>query len=184
MNNLDKKQIRNNMKTMRSNLHWNDKAKMDTIIFEKVINSDVYQRSKVIFIYVSYNNEVATHRIIEHGLSNNKVICVPKIISLEQGMKSIRINSFDELRENSMGILEPLYNGIEVKPNEVDLLLMPGLAFDSKGGRLGYGGGFYDKYLRKCRQDAVKIGLCYDFQLIDSVPTSELDELVDEVITN
>ncbi|GLC32151.1 5-formyltetrahydrofolate cyclo-ligase [Clostridium omnivorum] len=184
MNNLDKKQIRNNMKTMRSNLHWNDKAKMDTIIFEKVINSDAYQRSKVIFIYVSYNNEVATHRIIEHGLSNNKVICVPKIISLEQGMKSIRINSFDELRENSMGILEPLYNGIEVKPNEVDLLLMPGLAFDSKGGRLGYGGGFYDKYLRKCRQDSVKIGLCYDFQLIDSVPTSELDELVDEVITN
>lgn len=184
MNSLEKKQIRQYMKTMRGNLCWNDKAKMDTIIFEKVINSDVYRNCKVLFIYVSYKNEVATHRIIGHGLANNKIVCVPQIVSLEKGMKSIRINSFDELKENSMGILEPLDNKIEVNPKEVDLLLMPGLAFDSKGGRLGYGGGFYDKYLTKCRKDAVKIGLCYDFQLIDSVPVGALDEPVDEVITN
>lgn len=184
MNNVDKKQLREDMKAKRIALPWNEKAKMDTIIFEKLINSDVYNKSKVIFIYVSYRNEVATHRIIEHGLSNNKIICVPQIISLEQGMRSIRINSFDELKENKMGILEPLDNTLEVDPKEVDLLLMPGLAFDLQGRRLGYGGGFYDRFLPNCRKDASKIGLCYDFQIVDCVPISPFDEFVDGVITN
>lgn len=182
---LSKKEFRNFVNEKRDKLSQVEKYNSDNIIFQKVINHKAYIEAEIIFIYVSYKNEVHTHDIIKHGLSDGKVLCVPKIISLKDGMLAMRIYSFDELKESRYGILEPKYveNNI-ISPEKIDLLLMPGVAFDHEGGRVGYGGGFYDRFLRGVRKDAVKAALAYSFQIFDKVPMDESDMRVDEVITD
>ena len=179
-----KRELRKRMKLKRSELSDCERQAYDSIIYEKLISSEEYLKAKVIFIYVSYGDEVNTHLVIKHALNSSKRICVPKVISKEIGMKSIEINSLDELTAGAYGILEPNSEGVVIKPDEMDMIILPGLAFDKKGGRLGYGGGFYDRYLTKVGENTVKAALEYDFQIIDKVPTEEFDVKIDYIITN
>jgi len=179
-----KRELRKSMKLRRSELSDCERQERDNIIYEKLISSEAYLKAKVIFIYISYGDEVNTHSIVKHALSIGKRICVPKVISKETGMKSIEIKSLDELNAGAYGILEPHSEGIVVKPDEIDMIILPGLAFDKKGGRLGYGGGFYDRYLTQVKGNTVKAALAYNFQIIEKVPTEEFDVPIDYIITN
>lgn len=182
---LSKKELRSFVDAKREKLSSAEKYSMDNCIFEKVIDHKSYVSANVLFIYVSYKNEVNTHNIIKHALENNKILCVPKIISLREGMKAIRIRSFDDLKEGKYGILEPELDEEKIiSPEYIDLLLMPGVAFDFNGGRVGYGGGFYDRFLNQVRGDSKKIALAYSFQIFDKVPMDESDMRIDEVITD
>jgi 5-formyltetrahydrofolate cyclo-ligase len=182
---LSKKELRSFVDGKREKLSSAEKYNMDNSIFEKVIDHKSYISANVLFIYVSYKNEVNTHNIIKHALENNKILCVPKIISLREGMKAIRIGSFGELKEGKYGILEPQLDEEKIiSPEDIDLLLMPGVAFDFNGGRVGYGGGFYDRFLKQVREDSKKIALAYSFQIFDKVPMDESDMRIDEVITD
>lgn len=180
----DKKELRKIMLDKRNMLNFEDKIKYDKVIYDSIIERDLFINSKNIFIFVSYQNEVDTRKIIQYGLEHNKNICVPKIISKSEGMISIKIKSFDELEKSKYGILEPKSNDNIVKPEDIDLILLPGLAFDFYGGRLGYGGGFYDRYLKAVSKESIKLGITYNFQIIPKVPVDEHDYLVDGVITD
>lgn len=180
-----KSELRKIMKAKRNELSLKEKEEYDKVVFEKVISNPIYLNAEVIFIFVSYENEVNTHEIISHAISSGKVVCVPKVISKDIGMAAIEIKSFNELAPGSMGILEPSTNEeLIINPEKIDMIILPGLAFDKFGGRLGYGGGFYDRYLSKVREDSKKIAIGYDFQIVDKVPTEELDKPIDYVITN
>lgn len=181
---MEKEQLRNHIKTIRNSMTANEKMEYDEAIYNKVINSDYYSKSKTIFIYVSFGSEVDTHRIIKHGLENNKIICVPKIINKAKGMKAVRINTMKELKANSFGILEPQTFLNTINPEEIDLMLIPGLAFDKKGGRLGYGAAYYDRFIKCARKNIYKIGLAYHFQLVSEILMEEHDMAIDDVITN
>ncbi|RYD45106.1 MAG: 5-formyltetrahydrofolate cyclo-ligase, partial [Verrucomicrobiaceae bacterium] len=89
----------------------------------------------------------------------------------------------ENLAEGSFGIMEPAEGSPEVAVEEIDAFLCPGLAFDRKGGRLGRGRGFYDRLLAKAREDAVKIGLCHGFQMVEDTFSEEHDVRMDEVFT-
>ncbi|NMM62759.1 5-formyltetrahydrofolate cyclo-ligase [Clostridium sp. P21] len=180
----NKKSIRKLVKERKNTFSAADRQNSNSIIFNKIINSSDYKNAQTIFIFVSFNNEVDTHRIIKQALQDGKILCVPKIISKEQGMDIVRIKSFKDLKEGAYGILEPEDNKLKVQEKDIELSYLPGLAFDRRGGRIGYGGGFYDRFLVKTRKDSKKIGLAYKFQVFSEVPMEEHDVFIDGIITD
>ncbi|MDD2515695.1 MAG: 5-formyltetrahydrofolate cyclo-ligase, partial [Candidatus Gracilibacteria bacterium] len=133
---------------------------------KKIINNllslkDFLEKS-IYFVYVSQEKEVFTHDLIKFLLKKGKIVLVPKIV--DKNIIPVEIKNFDNLKIGRYGILEPiLENAFEGK---IDISVVPGLAFTKEGTRLGRGGGFYDRFFAK-NKNGFKIGLCYDFQLID-----------------
>lgn len=177
-----KKSIRSNINEKRNQILYIDKKNKDKLIFEKVINSIFFKEANVIFVYVSFKSEVDTYNIIDYALKSNKIVCVPKVINKNEGMKALKINNLEEMIKSNYGILEPLDGAEEINAEKIDLALIPGLAFDLLGDRIGYGGGFYDVFLAKDGFLGKKIALCYDFQIIDKLPSEENDIAMDGLI--
>jgi 5-formyltetrahydrofolate cyclo-ligase len=182
--NLNKKELRQIIYKKRNELNDDIKSNWDSSILEKLLENKFYKNSKVIFTYVSFGGEVDTLKFIERALTDGKTICVPKVISKKEGMEAYKINSLNDLEKGFYGILEPKGNAELIDPSEIDMIIMPGVAFDKTNGRIGYGGGFYDRFLRRVSPDTGKIALSYAFQIFDSIPTEEFDEKVDFIITN
>ncbi|WP_333859882.1 5-formyltetrahydrofolate cyclo-ligase [Clostridium sp.] len=181
---INKVYIRKVMKEKRDNLCNNEKEKLDSIIFQKVIKSEDYNKAKIVFIFVSYKSEVYTHNIIKRALKDGKTVCVPKIMYKDGYMEAVRIHDFNELKEGAYGILEPLNIDLRVEETSIDICYVPGLVFDKSGGRIGYGGGYYDRFLKKLRNDSKKIGLAYTFQIVDKVPMGKYDVHMDGFISD
>lgn len=180
----DKKDIRRFILGQREKIATNIRMEWDKNIFELLINSEFYTNASVIFAFVSFKSEVNTHIIIEHALKNSKTIYVPRIQSMEKGMEIFKINSLEDLKTGYFNILEPKESCFPADSNNIDLILMPGVAFDRQGGRVGYGKGFYDGFLRRMNKEVDKIALAYDFQILDKVPMDEFDIKIDGLVTN
>ena len=146
-------------------------------IYETLTSLDVFKQAKTIGVYVSYKHEVDTRRLIEN-YAKEKTICVPKI---EKGkMNFYRISSLDELKPGYFGVDEP--ESIHfIEPGDLDLMLVPLLAFDHNYFRIGYGKGFYDAYMKDA--DYYKLGLAYSFQEIEDTHPHPLDIALDAVLT-
>ena len=145
---------------------------------QMLLASAQYQKAKTIYGYLPYNQEVRTDRILEQALQDGKRIAVPKIFGDE--MRFIYINDLSQVEKGYRGIPEPIEDGPEAD-DETALVLMPGIAFDRQGNRVGYGGGFYDKFLSK-EPTHPTVALCYEFQMVDLLETEEFDIPVDLVI--
>lgn len=180
---MNKDTLRESIKVKRKALNDIDRQSKDSNIFNNVKNEDIFIRANVIFIFVSFEDEVDTHGIINYALGLGKTVCVPKVITRACGMKALKIHNLRDMCRSKYGILEPLDGADEILAADIDLFLVPGLAFDAKGGRVGYGGGFYDRFLLGAKQKADKIALGYDFQIVDEVPLEATDILIDGIIT-
>lgn len=143
-----------------------------------------YKNSNFIFTFISFKNEVDTHELIKKSISMGKRIGVPITIPKERKLMVSEIKDFDkELELGYYNILTPKDECIrEVSPKIIDIVLVPGLAFSPKGYRVGYGGGYYDRFFSQNR-DIIKIGLCYEMQLSPTVPIDEYDIPIDYIIT-
>lgn len=181
---MDKNLVRKKILELRCNIKDEEKIEWDQLIFASLVKSDFFIKAKKIFIYVSYKNEVDTKKIIQYSLKNKKEIYVPKTYLNEKNMKAIKINSLDELIVDNYGILEPKYVDKNNIGDNFDLIIMPGVAFDRCGNRIGYGGGYYDKYISKLNYNVLKIALAYHFQITDSIKAECHDINVDYIITN
>ena len=181
---LTKKDLRNIVYAKRKELNNDIKSDWDSIILKKMLQNEFYRNANVIFTYISFEGEVDTIKFIENALFCNKTICVPRVISKKEGMEAYKICSLNDVEKGFYGILEPKKQCQLVHPKDINLIAMPGVAFDKTNGRIGYGGGFYDRYLRRVSPETKKIALAYSFQIFDSVPTDEFDEKVDFIITN
>lgn len=180
-----KVELRQLVSSLRNNISISQKLNMDGVIFEKVVQNINFINSKLIFIYVSYMNEVDTQNIIIYAFSKGKRICVPKILSLKEGMVAIEILSLNELQKGNYGILEPVLDQSKIiEPETIDMIILPGVAFDTKGGRVGYGGGFYDRFLSRVSVEIPKISLAYSLQIFESIPMDKYDIKIDGVITD
>lgn len=182
---MDKGELRKEIKLKRENLDKNIKLRADEKIRKSLFESKIYKNSKVVFIYVNMDSEINTIDIIKELLTSDKTIAVPKVIPVslkERQMKALKINSLLQLNESgAFGILEPSVECEDIS-EDVDLIIIPGLAFDINGNRLGYGGGFYDRFLRKY-PNSKRVALCYDFQIFDEIPHEFFDEKVDLIIS-
>lgn len=148
-------------------------------IEEALISLPQYKKSKTVMFFVSFNSEVHTHEMIKNSLGK-KTVAVPKITGHE--IEPSLIIDFDNLvPAGKFGILEPI-EAMKIACKSIDLVLVPGIAFDLEGHRIGYGFGYYDKFLNKVPK-AVKIGLCFDFQIVEKIPKEEHDVPVDFIVT-
>ena len=141
--------------------------------------TSVYQNAKTVYGYMSYNQEVRTIPILEQALQDGKRVAVPKVYG--DTMRFIYLNDLSQVSPGCMGIPEPVADG-PVAEDQTALVLMPGLAFDAEGNRMGYGGGFYDKFLAQ-ELEHPTVALCYSFQLVDHIPAEEYDIPVDLVLS-
>ncbi len=180
----DKKILRNKILSRRDLLNIKEKESIDNSIFNKLISTDLYKKSKSIFIYLSFGTEIDTKKIINRALQDKKEVYIPKIYKKDKSMKAIRLNSFEDLNENSMGILEPIDDSDYINKEEIDLIIVPGVVFDLNGNRIGYGGGYYDRYLEDIKKVSNKVALAYDLQIVDFIDPEAHDISVDYIITN
>lgn len=137
-----------------------------------------YRQAKVIYGYLPYNQEVRTIPILERALADGKRVAVPKVYGDE--MRFLYLTDLSQVSAGYAGIPEPVADG-PVAAEKDALVLMPGLAFDREGHRIGYGGGFYDKFLA-AEPGHPTVALCYEFQMVDQIPTDDYDIPVDCVL--
>ena len=179
---MRKQDIRKIIKRKREELNKDIKKELDSRIMNNFFDSTYINESNVIFIYVNMESEINTIDIIIKLLDMGKRVAVPKVLPGNKEMVALEIKSLLDLNESgAFGILEPDMSKKDVG-NEVDLIILPGLAFDKRGYRIGYGGGFYDRFLE--RYNSIKrVSLCYNFQIIDNIPEEDFDEAIDTIIT-
>lgn len=147
---------------------------------ERFFETDAYKNARTIYAYLPYNQEIRTWEIVERALKDGKKVAVPKCYG--EVMKFLWIDDLDHIAPGAFNIPEPIADEPEAD-DDTALILMPGLAFDPEGHRLGYGGGFYDRYLAE-HHDHTLVALCYDFQLFDHLETEAHDIPVDLVISD
>ena len=174
---MDKNILRKEILERRNYLELDNKSKYDKVIFEKLINSDIYKKSKKIFTYISFGSEVDTKKFINYAISDNKD-------KVNKEMLAIKINSLNNMNVDKLGILEPKYVDKSKIGDKFDLIIMPGVAFDKNGNRIGYGGGYYDKYISKINDKCVKLALAYELQIVENIKSEIHDIKVDFIITN
>lgn len=180
---MDKKLLRKEKIKLRDELSKELKVDYDKKILDIFLNSDLYKNSKEVFVYISFRSEVDTKALIQKLLDDNKNVYVPKIKEATNDMEAIKINSLDNLIENKFGTLEPVNLENIIAPNEIDLIITPGVAFDLLGNRLGYGKGYYDKFFSKISKATTKVALAYDLQIVDLIKVEDSDIPVDYIIS-
>ena len=174
-----KNQIKESVLEKRNSLSKQEVFERSKKIEKNLIDIDNYKKSKVVMFFVSFNSEVNTHDMIKNSLKN-KTVVIPKLINKD--IEPSVIIDFDSLIAGKFGILEPI-EIMKIAYKNIDLILVPGIVFDKEGHRIGYGFGYYDKFLRKAPK-AIKIGLAFDFQVIDKIPREMHDMPVDLIVTD
>lgn len=140
--------------------------------------TEAYRKARSLYAYIAFNQEVRTRPIIERAWADGKRVAVPKVTGGE--MAFLWLDSFDALRPGYFGIEEPAADA-PVADDDAALVLVPGLAFDRRGHRVGYGGGYYDRWLA-AHPGHPTVALCYDFQIVDAIDCEAHDKPVDLVL--
>ena len=171
---MDKKELRKKYTKVRADVE--DKEGKDRLIRDNLRQLDIYKKAKSVFVFISYKSEVDTRGIIEDILADGKKLLVPLVKGSE--MIAVEVKGIDDLEPNKMGILEPKSGD---KVTDVDLTITPGLAFDKRGYRLGYGGGYYDKFFAKV--DTIRMGIGYSDQYVESLVHEDYDKALEYLLT-
>ena len=167
---------------LRRRRSMTDKPEKDRRIQEAFLESELYRDCGKIFIYISTAVEVCTDMIVERAFSDGREVCVP-FCEKPGKMSFFAVRSIDELRIGRFGVPEPVPLAENERfPDEDTVVAVPGLSFDENGFRIGFGGGFYDRYLQ--RNDVKTIGLCYDEFVEHRLSPSPHDVPVDIIITD
>lgn len=175
----EKKKVRKEYTLVRSKIE--NKKEKSNLIFSKIIETKSFKESKIIAMYKNINSEVNTAELIKYSINIGKTVVLPKVE--ENELRFYKINSIDEkLFKSKFGIEEP--SGIKenlVDNKFIDLVIVPGICFDTEKNRLGFGKGYYDRFLKQ--KDFKTIGICFDEQITKKVPTNDNDMKVKEIIT-
>lgn len=179
---MDKKELRKKMIIERNSLKAEKHQAFSNEIFNKLIMLDEFVKANSILCYVSYANEVDTIKLIEYALVKEKIVSVPKVEG--DMMQFYRIRKLTDLKKGYFGILEPFKTNNEAIDPENGFMIIPGVAFDRKMNRIGYGKGYYDRYLNDNQDKNIfKCGICFEFQLCERIETDRYDQSLDKVIT-
>jgi 5-formyltetrahydrofolate cyclo-ligase len=180
---MNKQVLRRELQRMRDSIPSDEKKGLDRLIQDHVLHWEGYRSATTLFCYVSFRSEVDTIPIITESIRQGKIVTVPRI-NLDTGnMYALIVKDTDtSLQEGAYGILEPVQSCQELDYQCLELIVAPGLAFTLTGERLGYGGGYYDRFL-KIYSHATICALTYDRMMLDEIPIKDHDIPVDYVIT-
>jgi len=175
---MDKKELRAAIRARKRAMTEEEIVSRSQALTRLFLESEAYRQARTIYGYLPYNQEVRTVPMLEQALKDGKRVAVPKCYGDE--MKFIFMEDLNKVEKGYANIPEPIADD-PVADDETALVLMPGLAFDSQGHRIGYGGGFYDKFLSK-EPNHPTLALCYAFQMLPELKTEEHDIPVDTVL--
>lgn len=175
---MDKKELRRAIRERKRAMTLDEIESRSRKLGELFAASEAYQKARTIYGYLPYNQEVRTVPMLERALAEGKRVAVPKCYGDE--MKFIYLDDLTQVEKGYAGIPEPIADG-PIADDPQALVLMPGLAFDPAGHRIGYGGGFYDKFLAQ-EPEHPTLALCYEFQMLEHLETEEFDVPVDTVL--
>ncbi|OOE09891.1 5-formyltetrahydrofolate cyclo-ligase [Fictibacillus arsenicus] len=179
---MTKSEWRKKIKSELLSMEGNDRKVLNEKIAAQLFKTELWQNSNYIGITVSRKFELDTTTVIKKAWEEGKKVCVPKCYSANKKMEFRELSSFDELENVYMDLYEPVIDRTKVIPKEnIDLLIVPGLVFDKKGYRIGYGGGYYDRFLQNYQGSTLSI--CYSFQTAEQLPFEVFDVPVEQVIT-
>lgn len=175
---MDKKELRRTIRERKRAMTEEEIVSRSEKLGLLFAQSDAYKAARTIYGYLPYNQEVRTVPMLEQALKDGKKVAVPKVYGDE--MKFLYLDDLTKVSKGYAGIPEPI-DDKPVADDETALVLMPGLAFDPQGHRIGYGGGFYDKFLA-AEPNHPTLALCYEFQMLPKLDTEEHDIPVDTVL--
>lgn len=175
---MDKKELRRQIRERKRAMTVQEIESKSQALAELFFASEQYRQAKTLYGYLPYNQEVRTVPMLQKALEDGKRVAVPKVYGEE--MRFIYMEDLSQVSLGYAGIPEPIADGPVAEDPEA-LVLMPGMAFDPQGHRIGYGGGFYDKFLAS-EPNHPTVALCYDFQVMDRLETEEFDIPVDLVL--
>lgn len=179
-----KSQIREKILKIRNNMPAQEVKDKSSQIIKQVIKTAEYEEADNILLYADYKNEVMTRELFEHAIMHKKKVYFPKCMD-DNNMEFYQVVSINQLLEGYKGIYEPEKNEVYrflLNPKEDTLAIIPGVAFDMNGYRVGYGKGFYDKYLWNKRQ-LTFMALAYSNQIVEDIPRDEHDIRMDKIVT-
>lgn len=173
----EKKLIRNEIKIQKAQISNSEKELQARVVFGKIEQLPEFNLAKTIFIYWSLPDELPTHFFIEKWCKQ-KIIILPAVVGENMELKVY--NSKSEMKTGELNISEP--NTSEIFSGNIDLIIVPGIAFDKNKNRLGRGKGFYDRFFKT--ENVIKIGVGFNFQLKDSIPVDKFDVSMNKIITS
>ena len=178
---MTKSDLKRSLRAERTQMSERVVREKSLCIYRQLIDMPAYQLARRIACYVSIENEVDTRTVIQKAIGSSKQVGVP-VTREDRRMDFQAISELNDLRPVHYGLREPVPDPkMVLLPHTIDLILIPGIAFDRHGHRIGSGGGYYDRFL--VQTEAVRIGLSYDFQIIDRVPAEAHDVKMDWIIT-
>ena len=175
-----KAQLRQEMLRQRRLTPPEEKKRIDREITARFLQLDCFLRAERVFLYVSTPEEISTREILDACWQSGKIACVPKCLPGHR-MSARQISSVADLTEQTYGIPEPGAHCLEIPPEHIDLCIVPALACDRLGYRLGYGGGFYDRYLERFVTPVHTVAVAFDEQIAPEIP-SELHDICPELV--
>ncbi len=179
-----KKEIRRNMLSRRNSMTAEEINEKSRIIFQRLINFGPYKESKNILSYLSFGSEVTTNDIIDYSISQEKKVSVPLCIKETTEMVACSFSTWQDISKGTYGILEPNKSSLRiVDRTTIDLILVPGAAFDKLGNRVGYGAGYYDRFLNRANKNTCTVALAFSLQLVSKIPRGLFDVPLDYIIT-
>ncbi|EPR14082.1 5-formyltetrahydrofolate cyclo-ligase [Ruminiclostridium papyrosolvens] len=181
----NKNEMRKKYISFRNNISSDSLHEKSKIIGQKLYQLDCVKRAETLMCYVSFGSEVYTHDIIKTWLSQGKQICVPRVVKAKgKSMEAVKISSLEELEPGTYGVLEPTSGHKNtVSPDLINVIIVPGCAFDLHRNRMGYGAGYYDRFLDLISDNCLKVGVAFDFQIMGEIPCDEHDIPMDIIIT-
>ena len=177
----EKGEIRRAFLEKRNALAPIDILEKSNAVINRLLSLKEFKEARKILTYISFGSEVNTHGLIRL-LFGKKEVFVPVVEREKREIYISELKDWKELSSGAYGILEPRKDCIRKRDiKEVEIVLVPGIAFDEEGYRIGYGGGYYDKFLKKT--NGKKIGIAYDFQILKRLPHEDHDVKMDRIIT-
>ncbi|WP_448921112.1 5-formyltetrahydrofolate cyclo-ligase [Eubacterium sp.] len=176
----DKKELRSYIKTKRKSVE--NKAEKDSLVAQNLLSLDEIKNADTVLCYISLDDEICTDEIVRVLLDSGKRVAAPYCVDNNGNMDFYYINDFEDLKIQSFGVREPVIEKCKkVTSFDNTIIILPGLCFDSNGNRLGYGKGYYDRFLQI--HSLISVGLCYNSLIVKKVPTDMYDKKADIIVT-
>ena len=175
----DAQGLRARMRAMRRALSQEEQLAATRAVCDHLRSTPAFVRARTVMAYVAARGELSLEPLLQELLCSGRILCLPRCGEAGR-MSARRVTALSQLVPGTYGLLEPGGDCPEIAPEAIDVVLVPGTAFDAGGGRIGQGGGYYDRFLPGTR--AYRIGVCHDFALLGSVPVQAHDQRMDAVV--
>jgi len=178
-----KRALRSVVLARRDTLSAEARTSASAVLADKVLGSSGYRSARSVLVYLSFGSEVDTHVIFDAVLRDGKAAVLPRVDALERRLCLHRVTGMDDLAAGVWGIREPRPHLPVANIAEVDFVLVPGVAFDRIGNRLGYGAGYYDRLLAGAPEKLLRVAAAFDCQRVDDLPVGPCDQCVNILYT-